>query len=110
MNKSLFKEVRKNVYISPNIKKTAQKEFEFQFISRANNNKNLNIPKAIEKIEEKYSIFYVYAYVQGNSLENFPALVRFMESTSKDKSEILKNIIFQLLNSIRELSFLGIDK
>lgn len=106
----VIKEVRKNVYISPNIKKTAQKEFEFQFISRANNNKNLNIPKAIEKIEEKYSIFYVYAYVQGNSLENFPALVRFMESTSKDKSEILKNIIFQLLNSIRELSFLGIDK
>lgn len=106
----VIKEVRKNVYISPNIKKTAQKEFAFQFISRANNNKNLNIPKAIEKIEEKYSIFYVYAYVQGNSLENFPALVRFMESTSKDKSEILKNIIFQLLNSIRELSFLGIDK
>lgn len=106
----VIKEVRKNVYISPNIKKTAQKEFEFQFISRANNNKNLNIPKAIEKIEEKYSIFYVYAYVQGNSLENFPALVRFMEFTSKDKSEILKNIIFQLLNSIRELSFLGIDK
>ena len=106
----VIKEVRKNVYISPNIKKTAQKEFEFQFISRVNNNKNLNIPKAIEKIEEKYSIFYVYAYVQGNSLENFPALVRFMESTSKDKSEILQNIIFQLLNSIRELSFLGIDK
>ena len=106
----VIKEVRKNVYISPNIKKTAQKEFEFQFISRVNNNKNLNIPKAIEKIEEKYSIFYVYAYVQGNSLENFPALVRFMESTSKDKSEILKNIIFQLLNSIRELSSLGIDK
>ncbi len=106
----VIKEVRKNVYISPNIKKTAQKEFEFQFISRVNNNKNLNIPKAIEKIEEKYSIFYVYAYVQGNSLENFPALVRFMESTSKDKSEILKNIIFQLLNSMRELSFLGIDK
>lgn len=106
----VIKEVRKNVYISPNIKKTAQKEFEFQFISRVNNNKNLNIPKAIEKIEEKYSIFYVYAYVQGNSLENFPALVRFMESTSKDKPEILKNIIFQLLNSMRELSFLGIDK
>ena len=106
----VIKEVRKNVYISPNIQKTAQKEFEFQFISRVNNNKNLNIPKAIEKIEEKYSIFYVYAYVQGNSLENFPALVRFMESTSKDKSEILKNIILQLLNSIRELSFLGIDK
>ena len=106
----VIKEVRKNVYISPNIQKTAQKEFEFQFISRVNNNKNLNIPKAIEKIEEKYSIFYVYAYVKGNSLENFPALVRFMESTSKDKSEILKNIILQLLNSIRELSFLGIDK
>ena len=106
----VIKEVRKNVYISPNIKKTAQKEFEFQFISRVNNNKNLNIPKAIEKIEEKYSIFYVYSYVYGSSLENFPALVRFMESASKDKSEILKNIVSQLLNSIRELSFLGIDK
>lgn len=33
-----------------------------------------------------------------------------MESASKDKSEILKNIVSQLLNSIRELSFLGIDK
>ena len=106
----VIKEVRKNVYISPNIKKTAQKEFEFQFISRVKNNKNLNTPKAIKRVEEKYSIFYVYSYVYGSSLENFPALVRFMESASKDKSEILKNIVSQLLNSIRELSFLGIDK
>ena len=49
----VIKEVRKNVYISPNIKKTAQKEFEFQFISRVKNNKNLNTPKAIKRVEEK---------------------------------------------------------